>query len=534
MKKLVLSILASITMLNAIDNNVIDIIQSDNPLQKAITEQQIQTKSKKFTFQPVQLDPNKCDLNFGDFEKLKDDIDQYINEVIEDIGSGAKEFMEAEKRKMLQASLIKIPATIEFMLVKNGWGYMGQVASDMTDCITSATTAGVTTDTGGGGGDQGQTMKFGVDLKELTSAVGCIEDAFYPPEMAQEDLLLLEKLHKKWKKTINTVLNTTVKATLSGLTAEKSNICTLQSQEKNKDMAAYLDSVGGLVLLDNQMVEGAFDMQEAPNPEKKYKKNADDTVVGMTESTFLIKADEVNTNPMFTDIEPQNYQKFISDIVAMKKRILAQTSFLNVNPTTVVFLGKFLDNYIMEIKDKDLKLYKTIYKLFKDQGIPEQANIYMFELKMAETYPEIERLFVKEVIAGRYPEIGIGDAFGTTTTYPDAYTMVKSIDKERVKLALNQMFLFTHSKNQFYKNKKFRLYYSNIVKNLKQNQPKTRDVLRLDRRHYRKNIELEQQNTALITYRKVNSVKQEWIDFCLENSATIDVFIKAGLCEERE
>lgn len=512
------------TNLSAVDFTI-DRMMVEDPLttkeslemeRKALYQNRTLT-SEKFVFSPVSFDETKCEIDLkGNAKILQEKIKKFVDNAINDLRGNAKQFWEAEKRKAIMNSLVKVPAIIEYYTIKGDSGYFTQVAQEVSLCTSSATQKALTTDTGGGGGDQGGTMKMGFKAKELASIVGCYNDVLYPSSMTADEQKLMLRLEAKWKKIINLLLNSTMRLTLKGLKGTPKNICNATSKQAKKDIGLLLDREGQLVLLNNESVYGEYHIGLNTNEKKLEDKNADDYKIVETIQNLSVEKDKINTNPMFTDIEPQNYKIFLNEIVAYVKKssIAGETTGINTNYLTSFFLNKFYVDYLTQDTFIFEEEYSIIYNRLKSKNL-EENNFYLLFLKMNINYDRLVEAFYDNIKLDKYDVSDIEKKMNVPVGfYNTKAEIIKALDKNKIKYILGQMYINLYSKMQYLKDKKYKIYYSNILEMLKVNNKKLNLILYMDRMNYQSNIMLEDGFNKMLLLNKEEEKLENIYTFC--------------------
>lgn len=449
----------------------------------------LQTDRITTTIKPFNINMQKCEIEFNDgLKNLKNEFKSQIDSIWQNIKQDATYLADEMQYLIVQESIVKILAATEFIYQKGQTQLISAMQGELEACLAKVTAKSASTDVGGGAGDQGNTYKIGLAPKEAMATMECYAEVLYPSNTSNEDMILLKQYEDKYRKLINQIMYGQLNITLENMTADNSNnVCGNITQKKKENLAYLVDMLENqkIILLNNKNIKSSiyFELMDEENKvlNRTLKKDAGE----ITE--IRVEEDEIAKQTLFTDMEPESFKVFKSDIEG--------------------YMISMVKNYGTALNEAtaDILQDMIIDEIFKSDEIASDLQTLLIALSKSPEY-----------FYNRY----------TNGAYGQDYRIARI---DIIKEVLNKTLLYAYSKGEYVRGEKLKLYYANMQQYIQVNNAFLLQILMLDRYMYRYK---ERLNSAIVkNIAKKKEIEKEiyFRDFCTENKQSLyDV-----LCERK-
>lgn len=511
-KFLVISVLSCASLL--FSDSITDLVKTDvSPL----TVENAQAETSGVSFKPFNVNTEKCEIEFnGDLEAVTNEFQEQLKQIWENIKGDTQYFAQQLKNKALQEAIIKIPTYIEFMMQKQTPELMSKIAEELSSCVDKTVSKGAQMDLGGGSGDQMGTIKAGVKPKELLGVVECYQEAFYPSNMTADDVILLNQIEEKWKKTIGALLYGQLNIVLKNFTVERNNnVCTNIKEKKEEDLAYLVDMLENqkVVFLNNKVVESSVNFEVSETEDKSLGVKVKEDVAEVTQ--IKVKKDKIATQAMFVDMEPASFEVFKEDVKAYMIK-LARSFEYSLNEETLFFLQNMI-----------------VWQIFEDGKEDLSYDFHPLLITLAKSPEFFYDRYVKSpnlsASMAKTPDFGFGSlsflqgrALGHKPSPKEAARLSYEAMKPLiVKEILNKTLLYVYTKGEYIREQKMELYNANSWQFVQSPNTILLQLLLLDR--YRFRYKEKVHNAIINNLATKKQIERELFfrDFCMKNESKI-------------
>lgn len=474
---IVLMLFIFTSMLKA--DKITDVTATDvNPLQIGDI---MQTDRVTATIKPFTINQEKCEVEFNnDLDHVKNIFSEQIKRIWGNLKNDASYLVNEMEYMIVQETIIKTLAGVEFMIQNNTTELISGIQGELQACIAKVEAKTVSSDVGGGAGDQGFTMKFGFNPKEQLAIMECYKEVVYPTNPTNDDIILLKQYEDKYRKLISQIMYGQLNIMIENMVQAKTdNVCNNLTKKKQENFAYLVDMLenGKIVLLNNKNIKSSiyFELLEEENQllSGKYTKDAGE----ITE--VRVNEDEIAKQELFVDMEPDSFEVFKEDVKGYMVSLVNNYG-ITLNSETVNILQEMIIDEIFEVNELSKNLQTLLISLSRSP----------------------------EYYYNRYNKGVFGEDF----------TMARV---DIVREVLNKTLVYTYSKGEYIRQEKLKIYYANVQQFIQVNNAFLLQILILDRYMFRYK---EKINNAIIkNIAKKKEIEKEiyFRDFCAKNKLSI-------------